>query len=263
MLKKFHQPYYTYAHYLNQIKELTRCEFKLRDQSTLLGFLWTLLNPLLMFLVLYLLFIKWMGNHVHLFQLYLIVGVVQWGYMTNATSCGMRSVIQKSSLVKNFIFPHEVIVLSSVLTITLIHLLELLVMMGFLLFWGANMSLKWLWLPVVVFIETMMVTGVALFLSRWAVEYKDTDRIWSIVIQAAFFVTPVFYPETILSPGRRQIIMLNPMALLIKQTREFMVYDRAPSLLVLGFLFALSAGILLTGYYYFKRGEPHFAEKFP
>jgi lipopolysaccharide transport system permease protein len=255
--------HFTWRHYYNLAKELTYCEFKLRDQSTLLGFLWTLLAPTVLFIVLYALFVKWMGNHVESFPLYLLVGVVMWNYFSKGTQGGLTAVLQKSSLVTNFIFPRDILVVSSVMTNLLIHLLELSVMVPFLLVWGDHITWLWCLLPVTIAIETLLILGVSFFLARLAVDYKDITRIWEIAIMTGFFVTPIFFPVDIIAPDRRRIIFLNPMAWLITQAREFMVYGRLPSFTVLAALLLLSAGLALAGYWYFKKGEPHFAEKFP
>jgi ABC-type polysaccharide/polyol phosphate export permease len=258
-----HRKYFTRHHFVNLVRELTRCEFKLRDQSTLLGFLWTLLHPALLFAVLYALFVKWMGNHVEAFPLYLLVGVVQWNYFAKGTTGGLMSVVQKSGLVTNFIFPREILVVSSVFTNLLIHALELAVMIVFLFLFGAALSWHWVLLPFSVFIETVLILGVSLFLARLAVDYKDVIRIWEIVMMTGFFVTPIFFPIEIIAPDRRQILMLNPMTRLINETRMMLVYNKAPSATVLAVLLGASLLLLALGYWFFKRGEPHFAEKFP
>ncbi|HRY28449.1 MAG TPA: ABC transporter permease [Elusimicrobiota bacterium] len=253
----------TPQHFWNLVKELTRCEFKLRDQSTLLGFLWTLLHPTLMFVVLYALFVKWMGNHVPSFPMYLLVGVVQWNYFVKGTTGGMTSLLQKSGLISNFIFPRSALVISSVFTNLLIHLLELGVMIPFLFAFGDAPSLKWFLLPGLVLLETVMILGASFLLARLAVDYKDMVRIWEIVTMTGFFVTPIFFPVEIVAPDRRQILLLNPMAQVIAETRKFMVYDQWPSPRVLGILLLFSLALAWFGYRFFKKGEPHFAEKFP
>lgn len=250
-------------HFFHLVRELARCEFRLRDQSTLLGFLWTLLHPLLLFVVLYALFVKWMGNHVESFPLYLMIGVVQWNYFAKGTAGGLGSIMQKASLVSNFIFPRSALVVSSVLTNLLIHLLEWAVMIPFLLLLGASVSFKWLLLPIPLLLETALILGLSFFLARLAVDYKDVARIWEIVITTGMFVTPIFYTTDVIAPDRRQILLLNPLALLIGETRKFLIYDRMPSWKILAVLTLAAALLLAVGYRYFRRGEPHFAEKFP
>lgn len=254
---------FTREHIRNLIRELTLCEFKLRDQSTFFGFLWTLLNPALMFIVLYALFVKWMGNHVPSFPLYLLVGVVQWNYFVKGTTGGMMCVVQKATLINNFIFPKEVLVFSSVFTNLLIHLLEVAVMLIFLLALKAPLNMGWILLPFMVVLETLLILGVSFFLARLAVEYRDVSRIWEIVTMTGFFVTPIFFPIEIMSPSRQYVIMLSPMARLIKETRSFIVYGQWPDWHNIFLLLLVSAALLFWGYKYFKKGEPHFAEKFP
>jgi ABC-type polysaccharide/polyol phosphate export permease len=255
--------HFKHPHFTNLVRELTRCEFKLRDQSTLLGFLWTLLHPALMFGVLYALFVKWMGNRIENFGLYLILGVVQWNYFVNATTGGLRSIVNKSSLISNFVFPQNALVVSAVTTSLLIHFLELAVMLIFFLAFGAKVAVTWLMLPALVLLETVLILGVSFYLARMAVQYRDAVRIWEILTTIGFFLTPVFFPLDVVAPERRRWLLMNPMARIIEETRKVMIYDQWPSWEVLGTLALLAGLLLLGGYRYFKKGEPHFAEKFP
>ena len=127
--------------------ELTRTEFKLRDQGTALGFAWTLLHPALMFIVLYTLFINWLGKFVDQYAAYLIIGLVQWQFFEKATMLGLGSLRRKSNLIRNFRFAREIIVLSAVGSVFWSYLLETAVLMVFLLLLGIRPAASWLLLP--------------------------------------------------------------------------------------------------------------------
>jgi lipopolysaccharide transport system permease protein len=249
--------------FLNLVKELAIAEFKQRDQSSFLGFLWTLLHPLLVFLVIYALFAKWTGRHVELFPLYLMVGLVQWNYFAKATTSGLGSVASRPNLVTNFIFPREALVFSTVFANLIIHVMELSVFCLFALILGAEPAWTWLYLPLAVALQTVLVLAVSLFLAWLAVGYKDIVRIWEVVTFAGFFVTPIFYPLEIISPEKQVIMKLNPMLHLIMETRKFLIYDRQPSHGTLVFLALLSGLLFWAAYRIFKAGEHRFAEKFP
>lgn len=255
--------HFKHPHFWNLVRELARCEFKLRDQSTFLGFLWTLLHPTLLFGVLYALFVKWMGNHVENFGSYLVLGVVQWNYFAVATQGGMRAIPTKSALISNFVFPQDSLVVASVLTNLVIHLLEVAVMLVFLFIFGSKFHLTWVMLPYMVFLETMLILGFSFFLARLAVQFRDAFRIWDILIMAGFFVTPVFFPIGVVEASRRRILFMNPVTVIIEESRKAMIYDQWPSWGVLGLLTLIALVMLLAGYRFFKAGEPNFAEKFP
>lgn len=263
MTAKQRLSHFKHPHFWNLVRELARCEFKLRDQSTFLGFLWTLLHPTLLFGVLYALFVKWMGNRVENFGSYLVLGVVQWNYFAIATTGGMRAIPSKSALISNFVFPQDSLVVASVLTNLVIHLLEVCVMLVFLFLFGSQFHLTWIMLPVMVALETVLILGFSFFLARLAVQFRDAFRIWEILIMVGFFVTPVFFPLDVVDPSRRRFLFLNPVTLIIEQSRKAMIYDQWPDWGVLGLLTALALALLIAGYRFFKAGEPDFAEKFP
>ncbi len=233
--------------YGNLLWEMTRCEFKLRDQGTLLGFFWTLLNPALVFTVMYQLFTKWMGQHVPNYAFYLIIGLVQWGFVANATSNALRSLQSKGGILKNFKFPKEIVVLSAIAVILWSHLLELLILLGFLLFFiGAAWT--WVYLPVLIVIELLWVAGVSFFLARLALKYRDMERIWAIVMQVGFFAVPVFYPLQLIAENKRFWLMLNPIVHIMDGMRACLLRSQVPppwivTGLILGGVLMSAAGL--------------------
>ena len=132
---------------LNLIKELTIAEFKLRDQGSVLGFLWTLLHPLLVFIVLYFLFSKWTGRFVEDYKGYLLIGIVQWNFFASTITYAMDVLVRRRELVKSLNFPKEILVLSTVMTGLISHILEFLVLFTFLFIIGNTFTLKALFLP--------------------------------------------------------------------------------------------------------------------
>ncbi|MFC1679800.1 ABC transporter permease [Elusimicrobiota bacterium] len=197
--------------YLHLLWELTRTEFQLRDQGTVLGFLWTLLHPALMFTVLYFLFTRWMGRFVDNYAPYLLIGIVQYQFFDKTTCYSLASLRRKGNLVRNFKFPKEIIVLSTVGSNLWSYLLEMAILLVFLLFVGFRPTTAWLLLPLAVLNLVIFTLGVSLLLSLIATEYQDLERVWGIVTTAGFYLTPVFYPLSILAENRQALLRLNPM----------------------------------------------------
>lgn len=208
---------------------LTLTEFKLKDQGTFLGFLWTLLHPALTFAILYFLFTKWMGKFVDQYAAYLIVGVVQWQFFEKATSSALPVLKRSSSLIKNFKFPVQILVFSSVGAVFLCYLLEMAILLAFLLLTGIRPSANWLLLPGLMLFYLVLTLGVSLALSLLALEYQDLERIWAIVLSTGFFLTPVFYPLSVLSKGRRNLLMFNPMVHVIDVFRHSLLQSSVSS----------------------------------
>lgn len=241
--------------YWERLWRLTAGEFLLREQSTITGFLWTLMQPLLLFSVLYGLFTRWMSPRTDGYAAYLLIGVVQYGFFNSGSTMGLSSLNRRAALLLNFRVPRELVVLSSVFSVALSYLLELALMLVFVLAAGYKPQAAWLLLPVIVAAHLAFVAGLSLWLSVVAARYPDSERIWSIFMTAGFFLTPIFYSLSDVSPRRRLLLRLNPMTQIIEMTRGCLLDGRAPSWPAFAALSALCAVLLLTGWALFRRYE--------
>ncbi len=242
--------------YFDRLREMTICEWKMREQSTFYGFLWTLLNPFLFFLVLYIVFTKWMGNKAANYPAYLLIGVVQYNFFQLGTSYGLSSLRRRSSVVLNFVLPRELIMFSSVLSVTLSHLFELAIVMAFVMVLGVRPALSWVALPAVDALLIALVCSLSLFLAIFQARYQDFERIWNILTNMGFFLTPIFYTLSVISPGKRRLLWLfNPMTSIIMMTREVVMKGKFPSLVEFGSIFALTAILWWRGLAYFRGHE--------
>jgi ABC-type polysaccharide/polyol phosphate export permease len=241
--------------YLEQIWRLTVSEFKLREQSTLLGFLWTLLQPLLLFCALFGLFTRWTGRNTADYAAYLLIGVVQYGFFNSGTTFGLSALNRRSSLLLNFRLPREIIVLSAVLSVATSYLFELATMLVFLLLLGIRPNAAWAYLPLLIALHVALVVGLCLWLSVIAARFRDWERIWSVVTTAGFFLTPIFYTMDSISPARRRVLLLNPMTHVIELTRGCLMRGEAPSPRIVAALAAACVVLCWGGRAFFKRHE--------
>lgn len=243
------------------LRELTWTEFKLTDQGTLLGFLWTLLYPALMFGVLYTLFIRWMGKFVDQYAAYLLIGLVFWNFFQRATSQGLGSLIRRSALIQNYKVPMEALVLSSVGAVFLSFLLELAVLSGFLLLLGCRPHWVWLFLPVQACAMLLMATGASFFLARVAVDYQDMQRIWDVLCTALFYLTPVFYPLSIITEWKRGWLLINPVTQVLIGTRRCLMEGAAPDLRALAAVLLGATAVVVLGAALLRRAERRIADE--
>ena len=204
---------------LQKLTALARVEWLQRQQSTFLGFLWTMLNPALMFCVLYVIFVKWMGNKQDDYALFLIVGIVEWNFFSSATSYTLASLQRRASILNNFPIKPEIPVLAAVLSSYFSHLLELAALTLLLLVFGRSVNSYWLWIIPLDIICLLLSAGIGMILAWLFVFYYDLERIWGIILTAGFFLTPIFYPLSIIEPGRRRLLELNPMTAIIENLR--------------------------------------------
>lgn len=247
--------------YWTMIWEMAAAEFKMKDQGTFLGFLWTLLHPLIYFLVLYNLFVKWMGNKIPDFPLYLIIGIVQWNFFSSGTLNSISAIMRNSSYVKSINFPKAVLVLSSVLATLFAHLLELVILIVFWLMVKGSVGWTAFGLLPLLALNIYLVLAVSFVLATVGVYFLDISRIWGITMNIGLFLTPIFYTLEMLSPDRRLVITLNPMTHIIKASRDILIDNRWPELGGLVYVFLLASVILAIGYAVFKKNEGYFVEK--
>ncbi len=202
---------------------LTRTEFRLRDQGTLAGFLWTLLHPLLIFLILNLVFTQWMSPQVPDYAACLLIGIVQWNFFATATSAGLTSLRRKAGLIGSYAFPRIAVVLSSIFAVLLSHLLEWAVLLAALVVLGVSPRPGWLALPLLIVLELALAVGLAGLLSVLAVEIRDLEHVWGLLLYGLFFLTPVFYTTDVLGAAARPWVALNPLSWIVEATRAVML----------------------------------------
>lgn len=258
--------------YRELIYNLTIKELKSRYKSSVLGFVWSLLNPLAMMLVFTVVFGVLMRNdQIDKFPLFLLCGLLPWNFFSAAVMTGTHSIVSNSNLVKKVYFPREVLPISTVLSALVNFLLGFILLFGALLIFGSQLS-PWLWLlPVVMLIQTIFSLGLVLFLSTLQVFYRDTAMVMDVVMLAWFFVTPIFYavdrlPESLMLFGvewdvHRLFYILNPMASIVQAYRDLLYYGYRTDLDFFLRTAVTAIAILIFGYWFFLRHSGRFGEE--
>lgn len=206
-------------------------EFRLAYFGSALGYLWSLMRPLLFFGVLYMVFSQVIrfGDEIPDYPMVLLVNVVLFLFFSEATGNAVRSVINRESLVRKMQFPRMVIPMSTVLTSALNLATNLLAVLVFLLAYGIAPRWDWLLLPVLLVPLLLFTTGVSMILSSLYVSYRDVAPIWAVFSQLLFYATPVIYTFTQADPGwQRHVMMSNPIACILEQGRRWLVDPSAP-----------------------------------
>lgn len=241
--------------------KLAISEFKLRYKNSILGFFWSLLEPLLMLLVLYEIFTNLMKVNVEHYQLFLLMGIISWNMLSRGTTMSLNSILGKPSLVQKIYFPREVLVISSSITALLMTLLEFVVFVCFMLIFRVMPGITIIYFPFILFVEFLLTLGLSFGLAALNVYYRDVQYIWAVILQAGFFAAPIVYPISIISEKHVWIILLNPMTRIINMLRETVIYSTSPIFNDGLFIIAATLGILIIGYSIFSRLEPGFAEE--
>lgn len=247
--------------YRELIRILTISDLKIKYQSSVLGFAWSLLNPLLMMLVLYFVFSRAFNTDQENFALYLLIGIVTWRFLVSGTSSSILALVERASLVTKIYIPRQVLVLSTVLSSFISSLLEFFVLFVLLIAFGVDLSLNVLLFPFVYVVYFVMVYGISLALASLYVYYRDLNQIWEVLLQLGFFLSPVVYPLSGVPDEYIELYMLNPVTVVMQINRDILLYSETASAGSLLFITIAAMVILAAGSAVFKRLERRFAEE--
>jgi ABC-2 type transport system permease protein len=259
-----------YRYSLILLKELVITDFKLRYQGSVLGYAWSLLKPLFMFLILYLVFgvIFKVGDGIPNYPIYLLLGIVLWGFFSEMTQQSLGSVVARGDLIRKIRIPRWLIVVSASIS-ALINLgLNLLVVLGFALFSGMDFMSSAPWILFFIVEIYIFALGLSLLLSALFVKYRDISYVWDLVLQAGFYATPVLYPVTLITNELAQkLLLISPMAQAIQGARNVFVTHDAVTIGEVfhsGFAVLIPLTIvfivLIWGILYFRKEAKYFAE---
>ena len=247
--------------YRNLIWVLAWVDFKQRYKNSVLGYFWSLLEPLLMLAILYIVFSNLMRVQVEHYQLFLLQGIIMWSFFSRSTTASLTLITGKPQLVKKVYFPRDILVISGCITALLMSIFESIVFLAFLLVFSIPLSLNILYLPVIISLFFIIALGTSLVLAALNVYYRDIQYIWALVLQLGFFATPVIYPLSVFPPYLLKILSYNPLAQVIFLARDITLYSKVPNLASFLYVIFIAAVIFMTGYAIFMRLEPKFAEE--
>jgi lipopolysaccharide transport system permease protein len=247
--------------YRNLIWVLAWVDFKQRYKNSVLGYFWSLLEPLLMLAVLYIVFSNLMKVQVEYYQLFLLQGIIMWSFFNRSTTASLMAIAGKQQLVKKVYFPRDILVISGCITALLMSIFESIVFLAFLLFFQIPLSMNIAYLPLIIFLFFIIALGTSLVLAALNVYYRDIQYIWALILQIGFFATPVIYPLSVFPPYLLKILSYNPLAQVIFLARDVTLYSKVPNLASFVFVIFIAVVILGIGYATFMRLEPRFAEE--
>lgn len=252
--------------------EMIRTDFKLRYQGSVLGYLWSLLKPLVLFLILYTVFTQFLqiGKGIPNYAISLLLGIVLWNFFVEATTNALKSIVGKGSLIRKINIPRYLIPIASISAALINTALNLVVVFIFVLL-SSDTPISWLTIIVfpLLLLELLVVsTAMGFFLAAFYVKYRDVEHIWDVIKQAMFYSIPIIYPLTLISSIEIQkLILLNPLAQIIQDARAVMTYGQTIQISDLyssPLATMVPLGIVLTTLIisaaYFRKHSKYFAE---
>jgi ABC-type polysaccharide/polyol phosphate export permease len=247
--------------YLNLLREMALAQFKLRDQSTFFGFLWSFLNPLIALGLLFVLFRSKLGVDVEHYGVYLLIGIIHYSHFSNATVASMNVLYSMGGITRNAIFPKEVLVLASILTNTIEFILSMLICLAIALLSGVKLTSAVAALPFVFILQIMLILWVSFLLSSLCIYVRDLAHVYQVFLRLLFFVTPIFYGFSFVGEGlAKYVVLANPLTHSIDFARAVIIKGQLFDMKLFLGLVSCNAVLIYATYKMFKKLEPAFAE---
>jgi len=253
-------------------RTLAVTDFKLRFFGSVLGYLWQLVRPLLLFGVLYVVFteVVRLGSGVELYPVALLLGIVLYSFASEATSGALTSLVDRENLIRKIDFPRLAVPMAPVLVALFNLCLNVVVVLIFLVASGGEIRWSWLELPFYVVALVAFVAGLGMLLSSLYVTLRDMRPIWDVVLQVMFYASPIFYPIDVVVEQDQTlatVIMCNPFAVILQQARHALIAPSHPSAAeaigepaLLLIPLAITVAVVAAGFLRFRRTAPRIAE---
>lgn len=236
-------------------------DFKLRYRNSVLGFVWSLLNPLAYMMVLTIVFSLLLHSNIPNFAPWILMALLIWRFFQIATVQSLYSIIGNPSLVTKVYIPRTLIVLSSNFANLIGSSLEFVILLPLLFLLGVQPDIHILFLPVIVGMEFVLIFALSLFLSSLNLKYRDFSQIWEIAMQLGFFLSPIVYDESVVPARYIFFYSLNPITRLIDVTRRLFLQHQLPLGSDFEIILFFTAIFLLVGLVVFSHLQSKFAEE--
>ena len=235
--------------YKNLLNELIVRDIKVKYKRSILGILWTLLNPLLSMFVLTIVFSNLFRYDIENFPVYLITGQIMFNFFAESTSMAMGSILGNASLIKKVYIPKYIFPLSRVLSSFVNLLFALISVIIIMIFMKVKITVSILFVPIAFMYILIFSIGMGLLLSSLNVFFRDIQHLYGVVLTAWTYLTPIFYPVEIIPEQFKWLIEINPIYYMISYFRECVLYGNIPSLqlniiCMIACLISIIAGLL-------------------
>lgn len=247
--------------YRGLIEILVLRELKARYRGTVLGFLWSFLNPLILMGIYTLVFSIYMRIDMEKYPAFLLTGILPWAWFSSSLNEATYSIINNGGLIKKVYLPSEVFPLVYLCSNMVHYLLSLQIYFVFLFFFGIKISWLALFFPFILMIQLLFTYSLTLFVSSLAVQFRDLIHVIPNLLMILFFITPIFYPRTNVPEEYRILIDLNPIAQLIISYQDIFFFNKVPAVMPLILTACISMVMLFFAFSFFESRKDLFAEE--
>lgn len=247
--------------YKEFLKSNVKKDVRGKYKGSVLGILWSFINPLLSVLIYAIVFRYIMRFNIENYLIYLISGIIPWNFFTSAINSGMNSIIFNADIIKKVYFPRIILPISGVTSCLVNFLISCIIIVIFALFSGLGISIYLLFLPIVVFVMYVFILGIVFVLSAVEIYVRDIEHIINFFIGMLFYVTPILYTIDYVPKKFIIFLKLNPLSYLINAFHSIFYYKTMPNLNDLCFISLFSFILFIIGYLIFNKLQKGFAEE--
>lgn len=247
--------------YREMLSNLVKKDLRTRYKGSVLGFLWTFVNPLLQLVVYTMVFSLIMRAGVDKYYIYLFVALVPWIFFATSLTSSAASIIGSKDLIKKVYFPRIIIPMSVVNGAFMNMIFTMVVVFAALIFSGIGISQYIIFLPVIMVLEYLFALGLSFIVSALNVYFRDLEHILGIVTMAWMYGTPILYGIDMVPEQLQPIFNLNPMTPIILAFRDILYYKTMPNLSHMGLILFWSIGFIVSGYWIFQKLQRNFVEE--
>jgi ABC-type polysaccharide/polyol phosphate export permease len=235
-------------------------DFKIRYTHSTLGYAWSVLNPLLFFLIYYFVFTTFMRLDVPNYPGFLLLGVALWNFFSEGTTNGAGSLLARADLLTKTVVPRQIMVYAALMSAALTFVINLLVLLVLLAATGTPIGWPVICFPLLLIDLVMLTLGTALLLAPLYVRYRDVGYLWGIVLQVGFWLTPIIYLDIMVPEQWRWIVWVNPVGRIIGDSRRALIYGWWPAARGLVLTTLMSVAVCVFGYIVFRRMQNRLVE---
>jgi ABC-type polysaccharide/polyol phosphate export permease len=243
------------------IEVLIRRELKARYRGTVLGFLWSFMNPLILMGLYVLVFSVYLRIDMPNYPAFLLSGIFPWLWFSASLNEATYSIIASGALIRKVYLPSEVFPLVPVGSSMMHFVASLPILFGVLAWEGVRPSWSLLFLPVIIGLQLLFTYGIALIVSSLTVQFRDLFHIVPNFLTALFFATPIFYPSAMVPERYRILLDLNPLSYLVTAYQDVMFFGRMPSAARVAILMTMTVVVLVAGVACFNSRKDLFPEE--
>jgi len=245
---------------LDLLKLLVKKEITLRYKRTYLGFLWSLLNPILTGVVLFIAFNIFMRFEVENFALFVMAALFPWTWFSASVTLSSNVFTGNVSLIKKVIFPKQFLLLATVIAQLVNFIFSLPVLIGLVYFYGSSLTLEWLiGVPILIIVQFAVVYGLVLMISIANAYFRDLEYLVNVLISLLFWMTPIVYPLEAVPEAYRVILVVNPVTYLIQAWRD-LFFSNILNWNNISISLVTAAIVLIAGLLIFKKFEKRLDE---